>query len=242
MLSIVVAYGSGVEVKFSVADTGIGIEENLLDFIFDVFTQTSSDTTRKYGGSGLGLAIVKQFVEKQGGKVAVESRFGEGSVFSFTLSFEKSAETMAKKEKPAHEPVNRFAQESLKILLVEDNKLNQLLASKALSDWNWRVEIADNGLIALDKLKQGDFDVVLMDIQLPEMDGYEATRYIRTTFDAPKCHVPIIAVTAHAMQSEAKKCHDAGMNGYISKPFSPKMLYEGIMDVLETSRKNVSQT
>lgn len=118
-------------------------------------------------------------------------------------------------------------------MLVEDNKLNQLLASKALSNWNCQVEVADNGLIALEKMAQNDFDLVLMDIQLPEMDGYEATRYIRNRLPAPKCQVPIIAVTAHAMQSEAKKCSEAGMNGYISKPFSPKMLYAGIMNVLK---------
>ena len=223
---------NGIELRFSVADTGIGIEPHMLDIIFEVFTQTASDTTRKYGGSGLGLAIVKQFVEKQDGKVGVESTPGNGSTFWFTLPFGKCMEEEAV-AKPVYPDRPSHSTSGLRILLVEDNKLNQLLAGKALSDWNCEVEVADNGLIALEKMTRADFDLVLMDIQLPEMDGYEATRYIRKTLPPPKCHVPIIAVTAHAMRSEAQKCSEAGMNGYISKPFSPKILYEGIMNVLK---------
>ena len=225
-----------LELKFSVTDTGIGIEEHMFETIFDVFTQTASDTTRKYGGSGLGLAIVKQFVEKQGGRVGVESTLGKGSTFWVTLSFKKAAEPVAPEHAPVADNTPQRSTEGLRILLVEDNKLNQLLASKALSDWNCIVDVADNGLIALDKLSKGDYDVILMDIQLPEMDGYEATRYIRSSFPPPKCLVPIVAVTAHAMQTEAQKCRDAGMNGYISKPFSPKMLYEGVMNVINEAK------
>lgn len=221
-----------VELEFSVADTGIGIEPDMIEIIFNVFTQTSSDTTRKYGGSGLGLAIVKQFVEKQNGKVWVESELHKGSTFYFTLRFGKSLPDNLNNETGIKQSME-MPTTPIKILLVEDNKLNQLLASKALTDWNWEVEIADNGLIALEKVSKENFDVILMDIQLPEMDGYEATRYIRNTFDPPKANIPIIAVTAHAMQSEIAKCKEAGMDGYITKPFSPKMLYEGIMQVIK---------
>jgi PAS domain S-box-containing protein len=225
-----------IEIRFSVSDTGIGIDENMQNAIFDVFTQTASDTTRKYGGSGLGLAIVKQFVEKQGGKISLESSPGKGSIFSFTLTFDKFSTPALSNNVIAAEPMEERSQLKLSVLLVEDNKLNQLLASKALSDLEWEVDIADNGLIAVDKVAQNDYDIILMDIQLPEMDGYEATRYIRSRYDAPKNRIPIIAVTAHAMQSEAQKCHDAGMDGYISKPFSPKMLVEGILKVLKMNQ------
>jgi len=226
-----------IEVKFAVSDTGIGIDEKMQTAIFDVFTQTSSDTTRKYGGSGLGLAIVKQFVEKQGGEVFLESSLGVGSTFSFTLTFDKSFTPDIASHKISEEPSLNIAPLTLSVLLVEDNKLNQLLANKALSDLGWKVDIADNGIIAVEKVAKNDYDIILMDIQLPEMDGYEATKCIRSNYEAPKSQVPIIAVTAHAMQSEAQKCHDAGMDGYISKPFSPKMLVEGILNVLEKDKK-----
>lgn len=222
-----------VQIRFAVSDTGIGIEPHMTETIFEVFTQSSSDTTRKYGGSGLGLAIVKQFVEKQGGNVWVESQVGKGSTFYFTLRFGKPLSNELPTGTFSKTPDEIFSH-PIKILLVEDNKLNQLLASKAMSSWNWQVVVADNGLIALEKLAKEDFDVILMDIQLPEMDGYEATRSIRNSFEAPKCHTPIIAVTAHAMQSEIAKCKEAGMDGYITKPFSPNMLYEGIMKVIDS--------
>ncbi|MEO5643912.1 MAG: PAS domain S-box protein [Bacteroidia bacterium] len=224
-----------IELKFSVNDTGIGIPEEKLLTIFEPFTQATSDTTRKYGGSGLGLSIVRQFVERQGGSVSVESNVGEGSTFSFLLRFAKDFQPPV----PVNTMLDTFENDTylvqgLNILLVEDNEMNQILATKVLTGWNWNVELAENGKIAVEKIRTMDFDLVLMDIQLPEMDGYEATRRVRTTLKAPKCSMPIMAMTAHAMQSEERKCYEAGMDGYISKPFSSKVLYSRIVTILNS--------
>lgn len=221
-----------VHLKFSVIDTGIGIPKDKLPYIFDAFTQASSDTTRKYGGTGLGLAIVKQLIELQGGQIEVQSEENKGSAFHFTIKYQKSAvkeeqESGGKDEVQIPEHI-----EGLNILLVEDNVLNQVLAKKVLSDWKWNVEIAENGLIAIEKVKEKDYDIVLMDIQLPEMDGYEATRHIRTKLPLPASQVPIMAMTAHAISSEKEKCLKAGMNGYISKPFNQETLYSKIVSIV----------
>ena len=234
-ISVLHEDAENIELQFSVSDTGIGISADKIDAIFEVFMQATNETTRKYGGSGLGLSIVKQLVEQQNGRIRVESGVGTGSVFSFNIVFGKNT-------KPQHVEPERPENElpavgDLKILLVEDNKLNQVLAKTALTSWNWQVEIAENGLVAIEKLKQQDFDLILMDIQLPEMDGYEATRYIRAEFTGGKRLTPIIAVTAHAMPNEEKKCYVAGMNGYISKPFTPKILYTKIVSVLGDMKK-----
>lgn len=220
-----------IELKFSVIDTGIGIPVRHLNSIFEAFTQATSHTTRKYGGTGLGLSIVKQYVEKQGGVISVQSKVGAGSVFWFTLKFGKDQRTNFPETTP-HEEEFCPEIEGLNVLLVEDNRLNQILATKVLNGWNWNVELAENGLVAIEKLEKQDFDLVLMDIQLPEMDGYEATRYIRKRFSPPKSNIPIMAMTAHALANEEKKCFEVGMNGYISKPFSSKVLYPRIVSIL----------
>ena len=224
-----------IGLKFIVSDTGIGIPPEKHQAIFEPFTQATSDTTRKYGGSGLGLSIAKQFIERQGGRISLKSTPGEGSTFEFTLKFGIGTNPPA----PAVSMLDTFEQDvylvqGLKVLLVEDNELNQLLATKVLTGWNWHVDLAENGLIALEKLEKNDYDIVLMDIQLPEMDGYEATRKIRTTFKPPKCNIPIMAMTAHAMPSEERKCYEAGMDSYISKPFSIKVLYSRIVAILNS--------
>jgi PAS domain S-box-containing protein len=221
-----------IKLKFSVTDTGIGIPEEKLSTIFDAFTQATNDTTRKYGGTGLGLAIVKQLVELQGGRVSAKSKVGSGSTFSFTLNFKKNLNPKTIEPKNWAEPAMEEYKEPLNILLVEDNVLNQVLAKKVLTDWNWKVELAENGVIAVKKAMEKDFDIILMDIQLPEMDGYEATRYIRTKFPQPKCNVPIMAMTAHAISSEEEKCANAGMNGYISKPFNQNVLHSKILSIV----------
>ena len=222
-----------VELKFSVVDTGIGIEEKKQETIFEEFTQERNETTRKYGGTGLGLTIAKQLVELQGGKISVKSKVGEGSTFIFNLRFKKNLNGNHSTRHKRNGTEIEKQVEGLHVLLVEDNLLNQILAKKVLTDWKWNVELAENGLIALEKLGQHDFDVILMDIQLPEMDGYEATRQIRHSFPYPKSATPIIAMTAHALSGEAEKCYDAGMNDYISKPFDPKMLYAKVIENIE---------
>ncbi|MCW3104511.1 MAG: Signal transduction histidine kinase [Bacteroidetes bacterium] len=223
--------GDEVELEFKVIDSGIGIPENKLASVFEGFTQASNETTRKYGGTGLGLTIVKQLIEMQGGSIRVESKVGEGSVFTFNIKFKKNLNPDTGKKKVQEMPEPEFLKE-LHILLVEDNNLNQILAKKVLNDWHWKVDVADNGLMAVEKIKNNDYDVVLMDIQMPEMDGYEATRRVRKTFDEPRCHVPIIAMTAHALAGEAEKCLNVGMDDYISKPFDKKMLYSKIISAI----------
>jgi PAS domain S-box-containing protein len=219
-----------VNLRFSVSDSGIGIPQDKLPNIFDAFTQATYDTTRKYGGTGLGLAIVKQLIELQGGDIKVTSHVNKGSVFTFSLVYRKNLKPEATKKVSLNESEDVIKE--LNVLLVEDNILNQVLAQKVLSDWGWKTDVADNGLIAVEKIEKQNFDLVLMDIQLPEMDGYEATHHIREKLLPPKSTIPIIAMTAHAISGEEEKCIKAGMNGYISKPFNTHKLYQKIISVL----------
>lgn len=223
-----------LELAFSVSDTGIGISKEKLSLIFEEFSQASSQTTRKYGGTGLGLAIAKQLIEQQGGKISVESEIDKGSKFTFNLKIKKNFNPEFETVKDVSCSVeNLEGLKDLKILLVEDNLLNQILAKKILSNWKCRTTVAENGLIAIEKLENDDFDLIIMDIQMPEMDGNEATKYIRTKFPSPKCNTPILAMTAHALAGEEEKCIHAGMNDYISKPFDTNIVYSKIMAMLK---------
>lgn len=219
-----------VRIRFSVSDTGIGIPPEQLDTIFESFTQATVGTTRRFGGTGLGLSIVKQLVELQGGKITVKSEPGKGSVFTFTLEFQRGEQeegaelSEIKKEKDT--PLRHEG--GVRILVVEDNPVNQLLAVRVLSKWNFVAEVAENGRIAIEKLEEKEYDLVLMDIQMPEMDGYEATTLIRKKKWAHGT-IPIIAMTAHAIKGEREKCLSLGMNDYVSKPFEPKELYTKII-------------
>ncbi|MES2590562.1 MAG: ATP-binding protein [Bacteroidota bacterium] len=224
-----------VELKFSVIDTGIGISPDKLAMIFEEFTQESHETNRKYGGTGLGLAIAKQLVELQGGTISVQSRIGEGSVFAFNLVFVKDRKVDSSKHQIEVEEVHDLL--DISVLLVEDNILNQILAKKVLNDWKWKVEIAENGKVAIEKLNDNDFDIILMDVQMPEMDGYEATQAIRSNLASSKFNIPIVAMTAHALAGEAQKCMEAGMNDYISKPFDKKVLYSKIYSLLKNKQQ-----
>ena len=225
-----------IELKFSVKDTGIGIPEDKLGCVFEGFMQATNDTNRKYCGTGLGLTIVKQLVELQGGSIAVKSTINLGTSFIFNLKFQKILPSLALKSEFSGKTSELEHIEVLNILLVEDNRLNQILAKKVLTNWKWNVDVADNGLIALQKLKNTTYDIVLMDIQMPEMDGYEATRQIRKLSNPTKRDIPIIALTAHAITGETEKCYNAGMNDYITKPFDEKVLYEKIITVC---KKNI---
>ncbi len=226
-----------VELEFSVKDTGIGIPSDKLSGIFDAFTQANDDTSRIYGGTGLGLAIVKQLAELQGGSVSVESKPDDGSCFYFKITYKKSkTQVPGFLKRPANNVVEPVIT-GLKVLVVEDNEMNQVLAQKVLEDWGWNVEIAINGKIAVEKIEENNYDVVLMDIQMPEMNGYDATSYIREKIPVPKNYIPIIAMTAHALHSEEEKCFEAGMDDYISKPFNEKLLYTKIATVLNNRAK-----
>lgn len=220
-----------VEIQFCVIDTGIGISASKLAVIFEGFTQASSETNRKYGGTGLGLSIAKQLVELQKGTITVESTEGKGSVFNFNIPFRKSTNTGAIGLEQQLE-VEYADIKGIKVLLVEDNPLNQVLAKKVLSDWDWIVDTADNGVIAIEKLRLHNYDIILMDIQMPEMDGYEAARTIRKIFERPKSTIPIVAMTAHAFPGELEKCISVGMDDYISKPFNKKALYSKVLAIL----------
>jgi PAS domain S-box-containing protein len=221
-----------VEIEFKVEDTGIGIPKDKLDTIFEAFTQANSNTARRYGGTGLGLTIVRQLAELQGASIDVTSEVGKGSCFYFRIKYRKN--TAPLQEPPISQNNKGKNIKELNVLLVEDNAMNQILAKKVLSDWGWKIDVSKNGIEAIEKLKDKSFDIVLMDIQMPEMDGYEATLHIRNKFPAPKCNIPIMAMTAHVMPTEEEKCYKAGMNGYISKPFDTETLYSKIESILES--------
>jgi PAS domain S-box-containing protein len=226
-----------VALRFSVTDTGIGIPAESTDKIFEGFTQASNDTTRKYGGTGLGLTITKELVELQGGEISVKSKVGEGSSFIFWLKFKKDTAPQNEPEERKEQVTPDFPLEGIRVLLVEDNLFNQMLAAKILENWHCKVDIADNGVIAVEKAEKQEFDLVLMDIQLPEMDGYQATSHIRTKLAPPHNAVPIIAMTAHAFAEESEKCRKFGMDDYISKPFDESKLYTKLVNVLSKHEK-----
>ncbi len=226
-----------ITIQFDVSDSGIGIPENKLEHIFDNFQQANSGTTRLYGGTGLGLAIVKQLVEAQGGKIWVKSKPGKGSTFSFTLSFMKT--NLKIESEPDKKEIMRPGGNA-KVLVVEDVKLNQLLMKTLLEDGGFEMDIAENGKIAIEKMKKGSYDIILMDLQMPEMNGFEATEYIRKHIDEV---IPIIALTADVTTADVEQCKAVGMNDYISKPIDEKLLYKKLARFLkiedELKRKEV---
>ncbi|MDQ3393310.1 MAG: response regulator [Bacteroidota bacterium] len=213
--------------RFMIEDTGIGIAEDKLDSVFESFTQASSDTTRKYGGTGLGLTIVKKIVNLQKGEISLKSTLGKGTTFIIDLPFEKSK---LENQELKYEAVTPEVLDSIpfspniRVLMAEDNEMNQELSKIVFKDLGWDLDIAGNGLVVLEKLKANSYDIILMDIQMPEMDGYEATLKIRNDFKAPVSEIPIMAITAHALNSEINKCLAAGMNDYLSKPFKTQDL------------------
>jgi len=221
-----------VTIEFAVADTGIGIPANKIERIFDNFQQASSGTSRLYGGTGLGLAIVKQLVEPQGGKVVVKSEENKGSTFSFTLSFKKTKEE-AIIAQDSFQPDEKL--KNINVLVVEDIPLNQLLMKTLLDDFGFGRDIDSNGKIAIEKMASNAYDIILMDLQMPEMNGFEATDYIRNVMHS---EVPIIALTADVTTVDLAKCKYVGMNDYISKPVDERLLYSKIVGLV----KKVSTT
>ncbi len=216
-----------VTIEFSVIDTGIGIPENKIDSIFENFQQASSGTSRLYGGTGLGLAIVKQLIEPQGGSIHVTSKVNEGSTFCFTLSFQKT-KAKAELELVMVDLDNDLT--DVKVLVVEDIALNQLLMRTLLDDFGFECDIASNGKIAIEKMQSKKYDLVLMDLQMPEMNGFEATEYIRNTMNS---NIPIIALTADVTTVDLAKCKAVGMNDYIAKPVDERLLYSKMVGFLK---------
>ncbi len=209
-------------IEFAVSDTGIGIPENKIKDIFKNFQQASSNTARLYGGTGLGLAIAKQLVESQHGSIHVTSKVDEGSTFSFILSFQKT-NAAAQQETDITEQDSEI--KGIKVLVVEDIVLNQLLMKTLLDDFGFECGIAANGRVAVEILQSQSYDIILMDLQMPEMNGFEATDYIRNTLHS---EIPIIALTADVTTVDLEKCRLVGMNDYIAKPVDERLLYRKI--------------
>ena len=216
-------------IEFSISDTGIGITNIKLDKIFENFQQASSVTSRLYGGTGLGLAIVKKLVESQGGVINVKSKIDVGSTFSFVLTFQKT--TSEVENIIENIEVNKDLN-NISVLVVEDIALNQLLMKTLLDDFGFKRDIAANGKIAIEKLKVQSYDIVLMDLQMPEMNGFDATAYIRNTLHLT---VPIIALTADVTTVDLAKCKSVGMNDYIAKPVDERLLYSKIIEYVNQS-------
>jgi len=216
---------SSVDLFFAIEDTGIGIPADRVDAIFESFTQASSSTTRKFGGTGLGLAITKRLVELQGGEIDVVSKVGVGSTFHFCLNFELGDKLGSIDEVPDIIPISRTGLAGKRILLAEDNKINQLVATKILNKWNIEITIANDGVEAVKHIEEGDFDLVLMDINMPNMDGYTAAEKIRQLADPTKSNIPIIALTASILSAVDSKVFSVGMNAHVGKPFRPSELF-----------------
>jgi len=219
-----------IAIKFSVTDTGIGIPENKLEHIFDDFQQATNETSRLHGGTGLGLSIFKQFVELQGGTIHVESELGKGSTFGFILNFKKAMAEMLEITGTNNgvEVAERI--ENIRVLVAEDMPLNQLLIKIILKDFGFDVDIAGDGKIAIEKLQENKYDIILMDLQMPVLNGFEATEHIRSKMNS---QIPIIALTADVTTVDVGKCEAVGMNDYISKPIDEKLLYSKIIKYLK---------
>jgi PAS domain S-box-containing protein len=213
-------------IEFLVKDTGIGIPKDKHVVIFDSFTQASPDTTRHFGGTGLGLAICKKLVELQGGQINVESEPGKGSTFRFVLSFGIPEKNDVVRKSEGSESYSGL--EGKKVLVAEDNKINFFVANKFLIGWGVNVTHAENGKIALDLLEKENFDLVLMDLHMPVMDGIEATRVIRKSKNLRINSVPVVALTAAIMSESHDKIEDLSINDYVLKPFKPRDLFEKI--------------
>lgn len=228
--------GDNVRLQFSVIDTGIGIARDKLEYIFDMFTQETSSTTRKFGGTGLGLAICKKLVELQGGSIDVQSEAGKGSIFNFYLTY-RVAETSALPGDTGNIglPKDRSLKD-LRILLAEDNEFNQMVAVDTLESAipGVHIDVARNGREAVEMVKANNYHIVLMDIQMPEMDGHEATRTIRASHDKRINSIPIIAMTASVIKVEVDRCFESGMNEFVGKPFQVEELLDKIAKTVST--------
>jgi len=224
------------EIQGSVVDEGIGISKEKQGNLFDVFSQADDSMTRRFGGTGLGLTICKRLVEMMKGRIWLESEDLKGSTFYFTVKLKIAK----RKEAPAPLLISpegekisaRSSLERLSILLAEDNIVNQKIAMKLLEKRGWQVTAVDNGQKVLDILGKEKFDVILMDAQMPVLDGFETTRMIRSNEKGTGQHIPIIALTARAMNEDKQKCLEMGMDGYVPKPIDRLNLYESIENVV----------
>ncbi|MBF0303724.1 MAG: response regulator [Desulfamplus sp.] len=232
----------GLTIAFEITDTGIGIPKDRLDKMFKPFSQADTSTTRKYGGTGLGLVISKKFVELMGGTISVQSEYGKGSTFRFAVKVEQGLEivdtsSITSNKVDSADLISGSKFHGLSVLMVEDNEFNQHLGLIVLKKMGICAEVVCNGKEAVEAIRKNSYDIVLMDVQMPEMDGIEATKIIR----GENFKVPVIAMTANATQGDRKVCIDAGMNDYITKPIDPEKLYEVINKHLQNGRIKKSE-
>ena len=220
--------GEEVRLRFSVSDTGTGIPEDKLQAVFDAFTQVDNSATRRYGGTGLGLAICRELVRLMEGKIHVESQLGVGSKFIFTVRLKLSAAAVKATAKANTEFLMRQGSAALKILVAEDNAINEVLVTELLTQFGHTATVARNGREAVAAFRTEPWDLILMDVQMPELDGLGATQLIRQIENTRGGHVPIIALTAHAMSGDRERCLAAGMDEYVTKPIQPRELLEAI--------------
>lgn len=225
--SVLSKEGNNYLLEFRISDTGVGIPADKINLIFERFVQAEDQITRKFGGTGLGLSITKMLVDLHGGKIDCDSTPGKGSEFVLEIPFTKT-----QKEDVISEEGSPTFPANLKILLVEDNPMNQNLVQRVLESFGAVVEVAKNGRVAIDMVQKKSYQLILMDLQMPEMDGYSATQFIRNDLNND---TPIIACTADVMLNEKEKCFEIGMNGYLAKPYKAKDLIKAINSVLEHS-------
>ncbi|WDF56890.1 ATP-binding protein [Mucilaginibacter sp. KACC 22063] len=227
-------------IHFSVKDTGIGIDKDNLSTIFEPFAQESMSTTRQYGGTGLGLSIVKRLLELQGVSMYVDTKPGVGSEFSFNMEFTVPTDVEVKKPAEQLIPVLEHPKQEqlsgnfsdVRVLIAEDNPVNVMLMKKLLSKWDITPKFAENGALAVEMVQYGNFDIILMDLQMPVMNGFEAATEIRNLADNRKSNLPIIALTASALVDIREQVFSSGMNDYVSKPFKPDELKEKMLGLL----------
>jgi CheY-like chemotaxis protein/nitrogen-specific signal transduction histidine kinase len=226
--------------SFAVKDTGIGVPEEKQSEIFDRFTQANADTQRLYGGTGLGLNIAKSIVDMHGGTLSMESVSGRGTTFHFIIGFKKyeeSAEMTEVKGIDGDRILHINSTRPIRVLLAEDNQINAMLAIQVLSNGGFVVDHVFNGESAVQSVQEQTYDVVLMDIQMPVMNGIDATKKIRT-LQSPAARLPIVAMTAHSLYGEMQNCFRAGMTAYVSKPFKPEGLYSTILESIRAQSEN----
>ena len=230
---------AGVLTRYEVSDTGVGIPEAALGRLFQAFEQADNSTSRSYGGTGLGLAITKRLVELMGGTVGATSEEGKGSTFWLEVRLKTGQAphpATAPPRQPAPEEILRRDHAGLRVLLVEDNRVNREVAEELLEMAGCRVDIAEDGLEAIARVERNAYALILMDVQMPRLDGLEATRRLRQM--PAGATVPVIAMTANAFNDDKLRCLEAGMNDFIAKPVDPDLLYETMQHWVETSRPN----
>jgi CheY-like chemotaxis protein len=232
--------GQRVSVDFSVTDTGIGIPKEKQEHIFEEFSQGGYDINQKYGGTGLGLTISRKLLELHGSRLQLKSEPGQGSVFYFNLTLKAGKEEAEQKEYGTDDTHTKTQSlQGVKILIVEDNEVNVMVLGQFLSKWGATYERVENGQQAIDKVTSGDYDLVMMDLQMPEMDGYQASSHIRRLKGEKYQAIPIIALSAFAKNEIEALLQEAGINDFVSKPFNPKELFSKIASYT-TDKKDTS--